>query len=127
MRSLIKKEGFDFAFDPKACESCGSKCCVGESGDIWASDQEIAAIAAALGEEERVARAIYFRREREGWRIKERETKRGFECVFALESGCKIYDARPAQCRSFPFWHSMNDHLDRLASECAGVYAGAIV
>lgn len=25
-------------------------------------------------------------------------------CVFFGEGGCEIYDERPRQCRSFPFW-----------------------
>ncbi|MDR0664547.1 MAG: YkgJ family cysteine cluster protein [Helicobacteraceae bacterium] len=120
MRGLIKREGFNFAFDPQACERCGSRCCAGESGDVWASDKEIAAISALLGEGEAATRGLYFRREREGWRVKERETKRGFECVFLGDSGCKIYAARPTQCKSFPFWAGMNEQIERLTLACAG-------
>lgn len=25
-------------------------------------------------------------------------------CMFLTETGCEIYEARPAQCRTFPFW-----------------------
>ncbi|MDR1912398.1 MAG: YkgJ family cysteine cluster protein [Helicobacteraceae bacterium] len=120
MRDLIVKEGFTFAFDPKACESCGSKCCAGESGEVYANDQEIANIALLLGEEEAAIRGIYFRKTYKGYLIKERETKRGFECAFLGEIGCKIYSARPLQCRTFPFWEGMNDRVDLLAIECSG-------
>ncbi|MDR2152868.1 MAG: YkgJ family cysteine cluster protein [Helicobacteraceae bacterium] len=120
MRGLIKQDGFNFAFDPRACESCASKCCAGESGDVFASDDEIAAIAAFLGEDETATRGIYFRKARNGWLAKERQTKRGFECVFLGANGCEIYAARPAQCRTFPFWNGMNERLDWLAQECLG-------
>lgn len=39
--SLIKKDGYDFAFNPKGCDSCEGNCCIGESGNIWISRQEI--------------------------------------------------------------------------------------
>jgi Fe-S-cluster containining protein len=119
MRELTRKEGFNFAFDPNACDSCGSKCCAGERGDIWITDREIAAIAALLGEDEFAAKR-FFRKAREGWLIREREGRRGFECVFLGENGCDVYSARPAQCRSFPFWAGMNERLDVLVAECAG-------
>lgn len=48
MSNLIKKEGFDFAFDPKGCESCKGNCCIGESGYIWISINEIQNLALQL-------------------------------------------------------------------------------
>ena len=42
---LITKEGFDFSFNPKACEECGGKCCTGESGYIWVNPLEMQKIA----------------------------------------------------------------------------------
>ena len=43
--NLIKKDGFNFAFDPSGCDSCKGNCCVGESGYIWINSQEIEALA----------------------------------------------------------------------------------
>ena len=33
--SVIKKNGYNFSFNPTACESCAGNCCIGESGYIW--------------------------------------------------------------------------------------------
>ncbi|NHB37032.1 YkgJ family cysteine cluster protein, partial [Helicobacter pylori] len=41
-------QDFDFSFNPKACEGCGAKCCVGESGYIFVTIQEMQKISAFL-------------------------------------------------------------------------------
>ena len=44
----MKCEGYPYAFDPNACQNCSGKCCIGESGYIWVSQEEISAIALKL-------------------------------------------------------------------------------
>ncbi len=39
--NIVKKEGFNFAFNPKGCETCEGNCCIGESGNIWISKEEM--------------------------------------------------------------------------------------
>ncbi len=41
--------GFGFEFDAAACEACGGKCCAGERGAVWISEDECAAAAAFVG------------------------------------------------------------------------------
>ncbi len=48
MSVLMKKDGFAFEFDPKACEECGGGCCIGESGYIWVTPSEITALCESL-------------------------------------------------------------------------------
>ncbi len=48
MSNLVKKEGFNFAFDPQGCNSCSGNCCIGESGYIWINAQEIQTLALHL-------------------------------------------------------------------------------
>jgi Fe-S-cluster containining protein len=44
------------------------------------------------------------------WSLRERQTPEGYDCVFLDRSEapekvvCSIYGARPAQCRTWPFW-----------------------
>jgi Fe-S-cluster containining protein len=53
--------------------------------------------------------------------IKEIPFEDGFACMLfdAEKSGCKAYEARPAQCRSFPFWGHYNQ--EELEEECIGI------
>ncbi|MDO8455172.1 MAG: YkgJ family cysteine cluster protein, partial [Sulfurimonas sp.] len=35
MRNLMLKDGYPYAFDSSACETCQGRCCTGESGYIY--------------------------------------------------------------------------------------------
>ncbi|MFT7464557.1 MAG: Fe-S-cluster containining protein [Pseudohongiellaceae bacterium] len=55
-------------------------------------------------------------------------TSAGDACVFLEDGRCSIYELRPNQCRTFPFWPEVladQDTWDRdVASFCPGVGAG---
>ena len=48
MNNLIKQEGFPYAFEPSACDTCAGNCCIGESGYIWITEKEINVLAMHL-------------------------------------------------------------------------------
>ncbi len=48
MFSVMKQEGFNYSFDPKACATCQGRCCTGESGYIYVNKKEIENIARLL-------------------------------------------------------------------------------
>lgn len=124
MCSLVRSDGFDYAFDPSKCEECGGKCCAGSSGYIFVTDEEIAKIAQFLGDTEAVVRGCYIKRVGKLQSIREREiTKNNYECLFfdSKTGQCKIYAVRPTQCRTFPFWDSAKDQMDLLKEICIGV------
>ncbi len=98
------KDGLRFS-----CSQCGN-CCTGGPGAVWYTEPEGNAMAAALGvpvEEftQKYTRAISDRRS-----LNEQETSHGFDCVFLDRTSkpgmalCRVYMARPAQCRTWPFW-----------------------
>ncbi|NOR46310.1 MAG: YkgJ family cysteine cluster protein [Candidatus Delongbacteria bacterium] len=52
-------------------------------------------------------------------------------CIFWDEAikGCKIYEARPTQCRTFPFWKTLLYNESKWkegTSDCAGVGSGRL-
>lgn len=86
------------------CSQCGD-CCTGAPGYVWVNKQEIAEMAAVLGEtdiaefERKYVRKV-------GIRKSLVEFSNG-DCVFLDESRkCQVYNARPRQCRTWPFWES---------------------
>ncbi|MCL4430736.1 MAG: YkgJ family cysteine cluster protein [Epsilonproteobacteria bacterium] len=123
MSDLMKQEGFSYAFDPSACASCGGNCCTGESGNIFVSVTEITAIAKLLGMEEGEFRRTYLRKEVYRYSLKEKVVNGSHDCVFfnRLQNGCSIYQARPLQCRTFPFWDYFRHRIDELKAECPGI------
>ncbi|HXG10362.1 MAG TPA: YkgJ family cysteine cluster protein [Gemmataceae bacterium] len=85
------------------CTRCGH-CCTGAPGYVWVNDEEVAAIAAFLGEPVPETQAVYTRRAGRGRSLRE---KANGDCVFYDRArGCTIYPVRPRQCRTWPFWES---------------------
>ena len=123
MSDYMTREGFSYAFDPSACASCGGNCCTGESGNIFVSVTEISAIAKLLGMDEGEFRRTYLRKELYRYSIKEVKAGDSYDCVFFSRSrnGCSIYEARPLQCRTFPFWDYFRHRIDELKLECPGI------
>lgn len=83
------------------CTGCG-QCCTGFPGAVWVSDEEIEALAKTLQitPEEFVRK--YTRRLEN--RLSLKEHPRTYDCVFLQGKKCTVYDARPKQCRTFPWW-----------------------
>ncbi len=120
---MIKHEDYKFSFDEKACKSCGGKCCTGEHGAIWVSKDECEAFANALNLplsefEARFTHRIYGRTS-----LREKPYIDGYACVFFDETtkGCRFYEIRPQQCRTFPFWECYKSDFRELKQECKGV------
>ncbi len=120
---LIYKEGFDYAFDPKACEECEGRCCTGESGYIWVTPNEIVKISEFLDTSLDKFYDLYLKKVKYKFSLKEIEYNGGFKCVFFDENkkSCQIYPVRPSQCRSFPFWEHFKNNFKELEDECPGI------
>ncbi len=86
------------------CTGCGD-CCTGAPGYVWVNREEVTAIAAKVGLpvdqfEKKYVRAV-------GIRKSLVEYANG-DCVFFDPNTrkCTVYEARPRQCRTWPFWES---------------------
>lgn len=110
------------------CAQCGS-CCGGVPGTISFTDGELAKMAARLGvsEAEFLERYVWYKYD--GKRsLRERDD---LDCIM-LDSEtkrCTIYDVRPAQCRTFPFWEDVLDSpasWRMYASTCPGMGRGEL-
>ena len=86
------------------CTQCGN-CCSGPPGYVWVTKADIAAIAEVLGRTDGKLDKSLVRRV--GLRHSLAE-KPGGDCVFLRHEGgrtlCSIYQVRPRQCRTWPFW-----------------------
>ena len=61
---------------------------------------------------------------RVGERLSLREGANGACCLLEGLSECSVYDARPDQCRSFPYWPSIlagGEALGEAAAYCPGL------
>ena len=116
------------------CTLCGA-CCTGPPGYVLFTDEEADAIASFLG----VTRAEFEERwtheTPEGRSLIEKKTSAGFDCIFLDRTAipgkavCGIYEHRPAQCRTWPFWADnlrSSRHWDAAARGCPGINRGPL-
>ncbi len=109
------------------CTRCGH-CCSGATGTVRVSDSEIEALARRVSLSVEKFRTVYTRALRRGG-ISLRE-KRNRDCVFFdRDQGCTVYQQRPRQCRTWPFWGGVVATEDRWAEEaedCPGMNRGKL-
>jgi Fe-S-cluster containining protein len=111
------------------CTRC-SKCCRHTPGYVFLSalDLELLANASALSKEEFLngyCRTVDLGLAR---RVSLRE-KPNLDCILWENNGCSRYEARPLQCRSFPFWSacvSSREEWHHHAKNCPGMGKGAV-
>lgn len=121
---LMTKEGYDYSFDATSCEECGGKCCIGESGFIWINKAEINVLSKYLNISIDEVKDKYLRKVNYKYTIKEVQLDiSNFACkFFDLErKQCSIYEARPIQCRTFPFWDYFKNNIKEVYEECPGI------
>ena len=87
------------------CTGCGNCCSGPQTGFVWVDEQEIAAIAKRVGMADDLDRF-----ERQFVRtIGNRKSLVEYSdgvCIFLDPDtrGCSVYEDRPVQCRTWPFW-----------------------
>jgi Fe-S-cluster containining protein len=121
---IIKNDKFKFGFDDSKCFECGGRCCTGESGNIWINKEEMADLASLLDIDVEELKKIYLKKIKYKYSIKEYMTKEfGYVCAFfdTQKKMCQIYEARPKQCRTFPFWDSFINNIEEVKQECPAI------
>lgn len=117
------------------CTGCGD-CCTGPPGYVHFNDEEAQAMADVVGLPVDQFRKAYARKTEFGWSLREHKNAHGFDCVFLdriTEPGkalCKVYEHRPVQCRTFPWWPeilSSEKAWKATARECEGIGRGDFV
>ncbi|HHC11511.1 MAG TPA: YkgJ family cysteine cluster protein [Campylobacterales bacterium] len=121
---LVTKDGYNYKFNPTACESCGGACCTGESGYIWVKYQEIEKMAQFLELTIEEFATMYLRKVKHRYSIIEKKIDTdNYACIFFDNNikQCTIYPVRPLQCRTFPFWEIFKKDIEEVKKECPGI------
>lgn len=120
---MTSDAAFPYEFDGTACQACGGRCCRGAGGYVWVSREELEAIATARGMNAGLFAKQYARRALGRLSLQERRIN-GEQvcCLFDLAARrCSVYEQRPKQCRTFPFWELFKTDMQELLRECPGV------
>ncbi|MCD4657329.1 MAG: YkgJ family cysteine cluster protein [Planctomycetes bacterium] len=104
------------------------RCCCGEPGYVWLADGEIENIADFLRLKTKEFSSKYTFKLHGRVSLNE---KKDFDCIFLdREKGCEIYQVRPQQCSSYPFWPEILGSVEswHLESQfCPGINHGEVV
>jgi Fe-S-cluster containining protein len=115
-----------------SCTMCGN-CCTGPEGFVIVTDEEIEDLAARLGMTAAAFVLKYTRATSRGRSLTEHETYAGLDCIFLDrdkypgKAVCGVYEDRPAQCRTWPFWPSNLTNRrawERAQKSCPGMGRG---
>ena len=110
------KDGLNFK-----CTGCG-QCCTGAPGYVWVTEEEIAAIAKSLNMS--IPQFKKTHTHQIDGRTSLVEDPKNYDCVFLKERKCQIYNLRPKQCRTFPWWQENVENRaawKETAARCEGV------
>lgn len=111
------------------CRRC-SRCCRHEPGYVFLTRDDLQRLAAGLGLTASEVLARYCRLVGIGAfrRVSLRESPE-YDCILWGQDGCRVYEHRPLQCRSFPFWAAnleSPEAWERLKADCPGVDSGGL-
>lgn len=118
-----------------ACTMCGN-CCTGPEGYVLYTEEEGRALAARLGVTDEEFARDYTKETTLGRSLKEKMTPFGLDCVFLDrekipgKAVCGVYEDRPAQCRTWPFWPSLlrsERHWTAAKRGCPGLDKGKLI
>jgi Fe-S-cluster containining protein len=94
---------------------------------VWVTEEEVTAIAEKLGMRREKVMELYVRRV---WRRYSLKEKANGDCVMLEGGRCAVYDVRPTQCVTFPFWRenlrTRND-WEELSQHCPGINRGPLI
>ncbi|GMO12839.1 MAG: YkgJ family cysteine cluster protein [Treponemataceae bacterium] len=115
-----------------SCKRC-SACCRHDAGIVLLNDADLQALCATekLTREQFIqvyCKEVYTAHNGVALSLKE---KSNYDCIFWAETqgGCKIYENRPLQCKTFPFWASViasKEAWDACALTCPGMNSGML-
>jgi len=114
---LEQEKGFYYT-----CIRCGECCC--RPGSVFFTAEEMKKAAAMLGTTVKSFKHKYVTDKL----VDVFELYTESSCPFYIEEeGCSIYEARPLQCKTYPFWKNnftSQEALEKLHDECPGTGEG---
>ncbi len=121
---MLEHKEYPYKFDPDKCSTCEGNCCIGESGYIWITKQECNNLAKLLNISLEELGDKYLFKVGYKYSIKEKQlSKDNYACVFfdLDKKQCGVYEARPSQCRTFPFWEYFKNNIEEVKQECPAI------
>jgi uncharacterized protein len=109
------------------CQPGCTTCCREEHGFVYLTEEDLARAARFLGMTAAEFESRYVYRTKYLLRLRALRVAR---CPFLRDFGCAIHDAKPTQCRLYPFWPEMVEHpanWHRSMANCPGIGKGEVI
>lgn len=124
LQNKFYKDGLNFS-----CRQC-SYCCKGFPGVVLMSEADLERFAkwADVTCEQFILMYCRWIESDDGFEYLSLREKRNMECIF-WNKGCEAYEARPIQCRTYPFWTKVLEDQNAWNEEsktCPGINSGEI-
>ena len=112
-----------------SCKRC-SDCCRHDSGFVYLSENDLDKLSVALKMDRDRVLTMYCRwvtdwKGDEALSLKEKSNK---DCIL-WDNGCSVYNERPLQCITFPFWESIlksSESWKITGTGCPGINSGKL-
>jgi Fe-S-cluster containining protein len=112
------------------CMRC-NQCCSGQPGYVWLSQKDLDALSSYLHVSRRAFALDYCTPVNIGLALTlSLKEKKNHDCIFLESGGCTVYRARPAQCRTYPFWETILENEQSWTEEgraCPGIGRGPAI
>lgn len=121
---LLENKDYSYKFDASICTQCEGNCCIGESGYIWINKEEIISLASHLKLSQNDFTHKYLMKVGYKYSIIEQKlSQNNYACIFfdIEKKQCSIYEYRPIQCRTFPFWDYFKNRVNEVQKECPAI------
>jgi len=107
-----------------SCTECGY-CCREEPGYVFLSKNDLQNLQTHFSLDKTAVIDTYCRTVDLGnFKMLSLKENKNNDCIFLNKNGCQVYNARPLQCRSYPFWATLMDDKDSWLEEsksCPGI------
>ena len=119
---MTDHSNFPFTFNQDACSTCRGTCCRW-GGYVWITEEEMMGIAHFRGMELGVFADTYVRAAYGRLSLQERLIDGEQICSLfdPYDNKCTIYENRPSQCRTFPYWKQYQEDSIVQLDFCPGI------
>ena len=113
---------FPFTFNQSACLTCTGICCRW-GGYVWITEEEMTQMAEVMNLSLESFAGEYVKAAYGKLSLQERLRDGQYHCSMLdpFNNRCLVYEARPRQCKTFPFWDQYRENYIKLLELCPGV------
>jgi Fe-S-cluster containining protein len=119
---MDNSSGYPFTFDQSACSVCAGICCRW-GGYVWITEEEMIQMAEVMNLSLDNFAGEYVKAAYGRLSLQERLRDGEYHCAMfdPFNNRCLVYEARPRQCKTFPFWDQYRENYVKLLELCPGI------